>query len=129
MAATGSSYFEWRRPVAGGEEHRPSFIKGFDGEINPDKDTLALICREMARILARSWQTQPRAANIALIYDYVNSWARALAASAATVIRATGEIQSFYTGLKSLHCDIDIIPRRQRSFRIQSRGCFQSAID
>ena len=33
--AHGQLYFEWRRPLAGNEEHRPSFIKGFDGQINP----------------------------------------------------------------------------------------------
>jgi beta-galactosidase len=106
----GQLYFEWRRPAAGGEEHRPSFIKGFDGAINPDKDTLALICREMAHLGPKLANATTRA-NIALIYDYVNAWAEGTGSIGGDRIPRYGEIQSFYTGLKSLHCDIDIIPR------------------
>jgi beta-galactosidase len=29
----GHLYFEWRRPLAGSEQYRPSFIKSFDGSI------------------------------------------------------------------------------------------------
>ena len=42
----GNLYFEWRRPLAGNEEHRPSFIKGFDGKVNPAKETLTQIGKE-----------------------------------------------------------------------------------
>ncbi len=105
----GQLYFEWRRPAAGGEEHRPSFIKGFDSKINPDKDTLALICREMARLGPKLANATTRA-NIALIYDYVNAWAEGTGSVGGDRVPRYGEIQSFYTGLKSLHCDIDIIP-------------------
>ena len=105
----GQLYFEWRRPAAGGEEHRPSFIKGFDGAINPDKDTLAIICKEMARIGPKLANATTRA-NVALIYDYVNSWAQGLGGIGGERTPHYGEIQSYYTGLKSLHCDIDIIP-------------------
>ena len=105
----GQLYFEWRRPAAGGEEHRPSFIKGFDGAINPDKDTLALICREMARLGPKLAKATTHA-DIALIYDYVNAWAEGTGSVGGDRAPRYGEIQSFYTGFKSLHGDIDIIP-------------------
>ena len=105
----GQLYFEWRRPAAGGEEHRPSFIKGFDGAINPAKDTLALIGREMARIGPKLANATTRA-NVALIYDYVNAWAEGIGGIGGDRVPRYGEIQSFYTGFKSLQCDIDIIP-------------------
>src|SRR5208337_5492834 len=61
------------------------------------------------RALARSWQTRPRA-RILLIYDYVNAWAEGIGGIGGDRVPRYGEIQSFYTGFKSLHCDIDIIP-------------------
>ena len=107
--AHGQLYFEWRRPVAGGEEHRPSFIKGFDGNINPDKETLALICRELTRLGPKFANAKTRA-DIALIYDYVNSWAQGIGGIGGDRNPHYGEIQSYYTGFKSLQRDIDVIP-------------------
>lgn len=105
----GQLYFEWRRPVAGGEEHRPSFIKGFDGNINPAKETLELICRELTRLGPKLAHATTRA-DIALIYDYVNSWAEGLGGVGGDRNPRYGEIQSYYTGFKSLQRDIDVIP-------------------
>jgi len=107
--AHGQLYFEWRRPLAGNEEHRPSFIKGFDGKINPDKPVLAQITREMARI-------GPRLANattqseIAIFYDYPNSWAQGSGGVGDPHPRYGGEVQIFYTGMKILGRNIDVVP-------------------
>ena len=46
----GHLHFEWRRPLAGNEQYRPSFIKGFDGEINPLKPVFERIGREFAEL-------------------------------------------------------------------------------
>lgn len=105
----GHLYFEWRRPVAGGEEHRPSFIKGFDGNINPAKETLELICRELTRLGPKLAKATTRA-DIALIYDYVNSWAQGVGGIGGEKTPHYGEIQSYYTGFKSLQRNIDVIP-------------------
>jgi beta-galactosidase len=107
--AHGQLYFEWRRPVAGGEEHRPSFIKGFDGKINPDKETLALICKELT-LLGPRLANATTHADIALIYDYVNSWAEGIGGVGGDRSPRYGEIQSYYTGFKFLHSNIDVIP-------------------
>jgi beta-galactosidase len=107
--ALGQLYFEWRRPLAGGEEHRPSFIKGFDGKINPDKDKLAQICIEMAR-LGPKLANAATDADIALIYDYSNAWAQGMGDTNGDRIPHYGEIQSYYNGLKTLHRNIDIVP-------------------
>ena len=104
----GQLYFEWRRPLAGNEEHRPSFIKGFDGKINPAKPMLEQIAREMARI-------GPRVANatthseIAIFYDFPNSWAQG-AGGVGDPHPSYGEVQRFYTGLKVLGQNIDVVP-------------------
>jgi beta-galactosidase len=105
----GQLYFEWRRPLAGGEEHRPSFIKGFDGEINPAKPMLEQITKEMARI-------GPRVANattqsdVAILYDYPNSWAQGAGGVGDNHPRYGGEVGSFYAGLKVLGRNLDIVP-------------------
>jgi beta-galactosidase len=105
----GQLFFEWRRPLAGGEEHRPSFIKGFDGEINPAKPMLEQIARELARI-------GPRLANatthsdIEVLYDYPNSWAQGAGGVGDNHPRYGGEVQSFYGGMKVLGRNMDVVP-------------------
>ncbi len=108
--AHGQLYFEWRRPVAGGEEHRPSFIKGFDGNINPAKPMLAQICKELARLGPRLAKATTHS-DIALIYDYVNSWAQGVGGIGGDRSpRYGGEVQSYYTGFKFLQRNLDVIP-------------------
>lgn len=104
----GQLYFEWRRPVAGNEEHRPSFIKGFDGKINPAKPMLEQIAREMARIGPRVANATTRS-EIALFYDYPNSWAQG-SGGVGDPHPSYGEVQRFYTGLKVLEQNIDVVP-------------------
>ena len=105
----GQLYFEWRRPLAGGEEHRPSFIKGFDGKVNPAKPMLEQIAKEMARIgprLANATTHSP----IAILYDYPNSWAQGAGGVGDPHPRYGGEVQSFYGGLKVLQQNMDVVP-------------------
>jgi len=105
----GHLYFEWRRPLAGNEEHRPSFIKGFDGKINPAHDTLRQICQEMAQLGPRMAGAATHA-DIALLYDYANEWAQGMGGVGDRNPRYNGEQQSFYNGLKVLQRNIDVAP-------------------
>jgi beta-galactosidase len=107
--ARGQLYFEWRRPLAGNEEHRPSFIKGFDGQINPDKAVLEQICREMARLGPRL-SIANTAADIAILYDFPNSWAQGMGGIGDPHPRYSAEAQSYYNGLKALQRNIDVVP-------------------
>jgi beta-galactosidase len=103
----GHFYFEWRRPLAGGEEHRPSFIKGFDGKINPAKTTLQCIGKEFAELgprLTRATTT----ADIAILYDFTNEWAQGMGGIGDRNPRYTGEAMAYYNGLKILQRDIDV---------------------
>lgn len=103
----GNLYFEWRRPLAGNEEHRPSFIKGFDGNLNPAKGTLAQIGREFARLgpaLARATTH----ADIAILFDFVNQWAQGMGGVGDNHPRYTAEAMEFYNAFKVLCRDIDV---------------------
>lgn len=105
----GQLYFEWRRPVAGAEEHRPSFIKGFDGKINPDHPVLAQICKEMAQVGPRVAHATTTS-DIAVFYNFPNEWAQGMGGIGDRNPRYTGEAQNFYKGLKVLQRNIDIVP-------------------
>ena len=107
--AHGQLYFEWRRPLAGNEEHRPSFIKGFDGRINPDKPVLGRICKEMAKLgprLANATTTS----DIAILFSFPNEWAQGMGGIGDQHPHYSGECQAFYNGLKPLHRNIDVVP-------------------
>jgi len=105
----GHSYFEWRRPMRGGEQFRPSFIKGFDGRINPANDTFIQIGKEFAEL-------GPRLANattnslIALIYDFTNEWAQGFWSVGTKGDHYDSEALRYYNGLKVLQQNIDVIP-------------------
>jgi len=105
----GHLYFEWRRPLAGNEEHRPSFIKGFDGAINPAKATLQRICKEFAGLGPRL-AAATTCSDIALLYDFTNEWAQGLGGVGDSNPRYNGEAQSYYGGLKALQRNIDVVP-------------------
>ncbi|MDE3195184.1 MAG: beta-galactosidase [Acidobacteriota bacterium] len=105
----GQLYFEWRRPLAGGEEHRPSFIKGFDGKVNPAKPVLARICRELERTGALLAGAETRA-DIAMLYDFSNEWAQGYGGVGDNHPRYNAEMQSFYAGMKVLGRNIDVVP-------------------
>lgn len=105
----GQIFFEWRRPLKGGEEHRPSFIKGFDGAINPAKDKLAQIAKELTRVgplLSKATTT----ADIAILYDFSNEWAQGYGGIGDRNPHYNGEAQIFYSGFKTLQRNIDVIP-------------------
>jgi len=105
----GQLYFEWRRPLAGNEEHRPSFIKGFDGEINPAKPVLEQICRELGR-LGPGLAGATTHSDIALLYDFTNEWAQGYGGVGDNHPRYNSEMQSFYGGLRVLSRNIDVAP-------------------
>ena len=103
----GNLYFEWRRPLAGNEEHRPSFIKGFDGAINPAKQKLEQVGEEFARLGPRLAGATTHA-DIAILYDFTNEWAQGMGGVGDPHPRYTGEAMSFYNGFKVLQRDIDV---------------------
>ena len=105
----GQLFFEWRRPLAGAEEHRPSFIKGFDGEMNPAKEKLGQIIRELTRIGPLVGKATT-ISEIALLYDFTNEWAQGYGGIGDRNPRYNGECQAFYNGFKVLQRNIDVVP-------------------
>jgi beta-galactosidase len=105
----GHLYFEWRRPLAGGEQYRPSFIKRFDGAINPQKPIFEQIGREFARLGPRLATAETRA-DIALLYDFTNEWAQGFWSVGDKNARYDSEATRYYVGFKVLQRNIDIIP-------------------
>jgi beta-galactosidase len=105
----GHLYFEWRRPMAGAEQLRPSFIKGFDGKLTPQGPILERIGHEFAEL-------GPRLANattnsdVALLYDFTNEFAQGFWSVGERTDRYDAECSRFYAGLKSLQRNIDIVP-------------------
>jgi beta-galactosidase len=105
----GHLYFEWRRPLAGGEQQRPSFIKGFDGEINPAKPIFQQIGVEFARIGPQLANATTRS-DIALIYDFTNEWAQGFWSVGDRNDHYDSEAGRYYGGFKVLQRNIDFIP-------------------
>jgi beta-galactosidase len=105
----GQLFFEWRRPLAGAEEHRPSFIKGFDGELNPAKNKLRQIAQELGR-LGPLLSKATTVSEIALLYDFANEWAQGYGGIGDKNPRYNGECQAFYNGFKVLQRNIDVVP-------------------
>jgi beta-galactosidase len=105
----GHLYFEWRRPLAGGEQYRPSFIKRFDGAINPQKPIFEQIGREFARLGPRLATAETRA-DIALLYDFTNEWSQGFWSVGDKNARYDSEATRYYAGFKVLQRNIDIIP-------------------
>ncbi len=107
--ALGHFYFEWRRPLAGGEQYRPSFIKGFNGEMNPGKQMLEQICRELARIGPRLASATTRS-DVAILFDFTNQWAEGFGAVGDKGTRYDDEVPRYYSGFKVLGRNIDVAP-------------------
>lgn len=107
--AHGHFYFEWRRPLAGAEQYRPSFIKGFNGEINPAKAKLEQICRELSRLGPRLAAATTRA-DIAILYDFTNKWAQGFGDIGDRQTRYDDEVPRYYSGFKVLGRNIDVVP-------------------
>jgi beta-galactosidase len=107
--AHGHLYFEWRRPVRGGEQYRPSFIKGFDGKINPAKDALAQTCQDLAR-LGPKLAAAKTVSDIALLYDFTNEFAQGFWNIGTPGDHYDSEAGRFYNGFKILQRNIDVVP-------------------
>lgn len=105
----GHLYFEWRRPLAGNEQFRPSFIKGFDGEINPAKPVFEQIGKEFARLGPRLAGAVTRS-DIALLYDFTNEWSQGFWSVGDKDRKYDSEASRYYGGFKVLQRNIDIVP-------------------
>lgn len=105
----GHLYFEWRRPLAGNEQYRPSFIKGFDGEINPLKPIFERIGKEFAELGPKLDGAVTRA-DVALLYDFTNEFAQGFWSVGQAGERYDGGASRVYAGLKPLQRNIDIVP-------------------
>ncbi|MHB1793845.1 MAG: beta-galactosidase [Acidobacteriaceae bacterium] len=105
----GQLYFEWRRPLAGGEQYRPSFIKNFDGKINPEKEVFERIGKEFGSLGPRLAHATTRS-DIALLYDFPNEWAQGFWSTGQPHDRYDAGAMRYYNGIKVLQRNIDIIP-------------------
>ncbi len=105
----GQLYFEWRRPLAGREQFRPSFIKRFDGSINPSRPVLAQISKEFARIAPRIADAVTQS-DIAILFDFTNDWAQGIGSIGKTGRPYGSEVMHYYIGLKALQRNIDVVP-------------------
>ena len=105
----GHLYFEWRRPLAGNEQSRPSFIKGFDGAITPLKPVFEQIGREFRSLGPRLHGAVTRA-DVALLYDFTNEFAQGFWSVGQPTERYDGGASRSYAGLKSLQRNVDIVP-------------------
>lgn len=105
----GHLYFEWRRPLAGNEQYRPSFIKGFDGEINPLKPVFERIGTEFAELGPKLDRAVTKA-DVALLYDFTNEFAQGFWSVGQPGERYDGGASLVYAGLKPLQRNIDIVP-------------------
>jgi beta-galactosidase len=105
----GHIYFEWRRPVAGNEQYRPSFIKGFDGKLTPQGPALERIGREF-RDLGPRLEKATTNADVALVYDFTNEFAQGFWSVGTPGDHYDSECSRFYAGLKALQRNIDVVP-------------------
>ena len=105
----GHLYFEWRRPLTGGEQYRPSFIENFDGTINPDKPVFERVSKEFARLDPRLAGAITRA-DIALVYDFTNEWSQGFWSVGDKHAHYDSEAMRYYNGFKALQRNIDIVP-------------------
>jgi beta-galactosidase len=106
----GHIYFEWRRPVRGGEQYRPSLIKRFDGSINPGKAVFEQTGKEFRHLGSRLAGATTRS-DIALIYDFTNQWSQGFWSVGTTDRRYDSEAMRYYNGFKALQRNIDVVPR------------------
>jgi beta-galactosidase len=105
----GHLYFEWRRPLRGNEQYRPSFIKGFDGAVNPAKPVFEQIGREFKHVGPRLAGATTRA-DVVLLYDFTNSWGQGYGFAGNSNAHYDGEAYRYYNGFKVLQRNIDIVP-------------------
>lgn len=104
----GNLYFEWRRPLAGNEQFRPSFIKSFDGSIEA-KPIFEQISREFGQLGPLLAGTVTRS-DIALLYNFSNSWSQGFSSIERRNRPYNGEMTNYYRGFKVLQRNIDIVP-------------------
>ncbi len=103
----GSLYFEWRRPLAGNEQYRPSFIKSFDGTIEA-KPMFERIGKEFARLGPRLAGAVTRS-DIALLFNFSNQWAQGFGSVGRKGRSYDGEEGYYYNGFKVLQRNIDVV--------------------
>lgn len=104
----GNLYFEWRRPLAGNEQFRPSFIKSFNGSIQA-APVFKQISREFAE-LSPVLEGATTQSNIAILYNFPNEWSQGFGKIESHARPYNIEVGNYYNGLKILQRNIDIIP-------------------
>lgn len=104
----GNLYFEWRRPLAGNEQYRPSFIQAFDGSIEA-KPIFQQIGAEFARLGPRLATATTRS-DIALLYNFDNEWSQGFGSVGPRGRPYNGEMMHYYTGVKVLQRNVDVVP-------------------
>lgn len=105
----GQIYFEWRRPLAGNEQFRPSLIKRFDGTINPAQPVFEKIGKEFARLGPLLANSVTRS-DIAILYDFTNEFAQGYGMEGARNEQYGGNAGHYYNGFRILQRNIDVVP-------------------
>jgi beta-galactosidase len=105
----GQIYFEWRRPLAGNEQFRPSLIKRFDSSINPAKPVFEQIGKEFARLGPLLSNATTRS-DIAILYDFTNEFAQGFWSAGVSNEHYDGNAGSHYNGFRLLQRNIDVVP-------------------
>jgi beta-galactosidase len=105
----GQIYFEWRRPLAGNEQFRPSLIKRFDGSINPAKPVFEQIGKELAHLGPLLSNAITRS-DIAILYDFTNEFAQGFWSAGVSDEHYDGNAGRYYNGFRILQRNIDVAP-------------------
>lgn len=105
----GQLYFEWRRPLAGNEQYRPSRVERFDGTVSPAKPVFEQVGREFARLGPRLAGATTRS-DIGLLYDFSNEWSQGFWNIGNANDRYDAQANRYYRGLKILQRNIDLVP-------------------
>ncbi|GAA5176929.1 beta-galactosidase [Niveibacterium umoris] len=104
------SYFRWRQ-VPYAQEQMHSGLHTPDGRIDVGGTEATQVARELARL-----QPGPaRQARVALVFDYAAKWMHDIQPHG-TDIDYYGEVFAWYSALRRLGLDIDIVPASRESF-------------
>lgn len=103
--SNGTLYFEWRRPLAGNEQARPSAVMRFDGSI-PNHEVFAKIGAEFARLGPRLAGATTRA-DVAMLYDFANEWSQGFWGGGRGY---DSDAERNYRGIKAINRNIDVVP-------------------
>jgi len=104
--ADGTIFFEWRPPLGGAEQGYVSVLQ-LDGTFGPSEKVLRRLTSELARV-GPELASAKTDSDIAMLFSYDNQWWQGFWTR--TPAGYDQEIQRYYSGLKALHRNIDVVP-------------------